>query len=214
MKFSSNVITFLSIAVTTTTTTTSVVHASDLDCSQLETDVIQDVIALGQDSKNKLFDTIERLQSRLHGEKQCTDSEWRINYGHLSYYKIGDGTPDGVGCHDVPLMGLDVTGMEWPYDTNDKGVNHQEYPAATVRKGMCGSGIPGMVLQCTPEPIQNKYSYDRPTNKYVVYFIFQFLFTYRSFNLLSPLSHPVLRPSVPQVSPSLLRHRCRSVGGG
>jgi hypothetical protein len=142
-----------------------VVHASDLDCSQLETDVIQDVIALGQDSKNKLFDTIERLQSRLHGEKQCTDSEWRINYGHLSYYKIGDGTPDGVGCHDVPLMGLDVTGMEWPYDTNDKGVNHQEYPAATVRKGMCGSGIPGMVLQCTPEPIQNKYSYDRPTNK-------------------------------------------------
>ena len=204
---------FLALVVGSSVVVEVVLGQNNQDCSQLETDVIQDVIALGQDSKNKLFDTIERLQSRLHGEKQCTDSEWRINYGHLSYYKIGDGTPDGVGCHDVPLMGLDVTGMEWPYDTNDKGVNHQEYPAATVRKGMCGSGIPGMVLQCTPEPIQNKYSYDRPTNKYV-YFIFQFLFSCRSFNLLSPLSHPVLRPSVPQVSPSLLRHRCRSVGGG
>lgn len=134
------------------------------DCMILETNIIADVLALGQDSKNQLFDTIERLQSRLHGEKQCTDSEWRINYGHLSYYKIGDGSPDGVGCHDLPLMGLDVTGMEWPYDTNDKGVNHQDFPAATVRKGMCNSGIPGMVLQCTPEPIQAKYSYDRPTN--------------------------------------------------
>ena len=137
------------------------------DCSIFETTIIAEVLALGQDSKNQLFDTIERLQSRLHGEKQCTDSEWRINYGHLSYYKIGDETPDGVGCHDVPLMGLDVTGMDWPYDTNDKGVNHQEFPTATVRKGMCNSGIPGMVLECTPEPIQAKYSYDRPTNTYV-----------------------------------------------
>ena len=127
-----------------------------LDCSQLESDVIQDVIALGKDSKNKLFDTIERLQSRLNGAKQCTDSEWRINYGHLSYYKIGDGTPEGVGCRETPF-----TGMDWPYDTNDKGVNHKDYPAATVREGTCGSGL---VLQCTPEPIPAKYSYDRPTN--------------------------------------------------
>ena len=139
----------------------------DEDCSIFETTIIAEVVALGQESKNQLFDTIERLQSRLHGEKQCTDSEWRINYGHLSYYKIGDGTPDGVGCHDVPLTGVDVLGMDWPYDTNYKGVNHQEFPTATVRKGMCNSGIPGMVLQCTPEPIQAKYSYDRPTNTYV-----------------------------------------------
>ena len=163
------------------------------DCMILETNIIADVLALGQDSKNQLFDTIERLQSRLHGEKQCTDSEWRINYGHLSYYKIGDGSPDGVGCHDLPLMGLDVTGMEWPYDTNDKGVNHQDFPAATVRKGMCNSGIPGMVLQCTPEPIQAKYSYDRPTNTYVDLSL-QFLLYYRS--VVVPVISPRVRPSV------------------
>ena len=151
---------FLALVVGSSVVVEVVLGQNNQDCSQLETDVIQDVIALGQDSKNKLFDTIERLQSRLNGAKQCTDSEWRINYGHLSYYKIGDGTPEGVGCRETPF-----TGMDWPWDTNDKGVNHQDYPAATVREGTCGSGL---VLQCTPEPIPAKYSYDRPTNTYVI----------------------------------------------
>lgn len=130
---------------------------TDNDCSSLESEVISDVIALGKDSKNRLFDTIERLESRNQGARECTTSEWRINFGHLSYYKIGDGTPDGVGCQELPS-----TRIVWPYDTNDKGVDHVTYPAATVREGMCGSGL--VLEYCTPEPIKDRYSYDRPTN--------------------------------------------------
>jgi choice-of-anchor A domain-containing protein len=125
------------------------------DCDSLEEELISDVRQMGVDSKNKLFDTIERLQSRLNGAKQCTDSEWRLNVGHLSYYKIGDGTPTGIGCENLPF-----TGMTWPYDTNDKGVDHKNYPYATVTEGTCD----GWALTCTPESIKEKYSYDRPTN--------------------------------------------------
>jgi len=125
------------------------------DCASLESELIEDVRSLGVDSKDKLFDTIERLNSRGDGANQCTNSEWRLNYGHLSYYKIGDGTPTGPGCTDLPYVSI-----PWPYDTNDKGVDNVNYPEAHVTEGTCD----GFVLTCTPEPIKTKYSYSRPTN--------------------------------------------------
>ena len=117
-------------------------YCTDFEMDEAEQEIIQHVIALGKDSKHIAVDTITRLYQ-----------EWGVYYDSLRYYKLGgDGSPE-----------LPDTRPAWPYDTNNKGVNAKDFPAATVREGMCASP-PGLVLNCTPEPVQKKYSYDRPTN--------------------------------------------------